>query len=389
VKDAILTVDKNIRIIETNKQTESICGITSPNIQGKFFSDCFTSCNHACLEVIKEALKKKTHIQDIQIECGQQHLPGQVVLLSCSPLLDHHRDFIGVVLVIRDITRLRDLEEELKEKTHFCNIIGKSKNVQNIFKLIEPLADLDTTVLITGESGTGKELVANALHFSGKRTNRPFIKVNCAALSENLLESELFGHVKGAFTSAIKDKQGRFELARNGTILLDEIGDISTRIQVKLLRILAEKTYERVGDSISKKMDARVIASTNRNLREKVRLGEFREDLFYRLNVIEINIPPLRERIEDIPLLVEHFCKKFEPIYNKRIERISDDVLEIFFNYNWPGNIRELEHTIELAFVLCAGKIIMPEALPPYMINNKKMIDVHNTNTDNKLNRIL
>jgi DNA-binding NtrC family response regulator len=244
-----------------------------------------------------------------------------------------------------------------------------------MFKLVEALSDLETTVLITGESGTGKELVANALHYSGKRALKPFVKVNCAALAENLLESELFGHVKGAFTGAIKDKQGRFELAKNGTILLDEIGDIPPRIQAKLLRVLEARTYERVGDAAVRKAEARVITSTNRNLREKVKTGEFREDLYYRLNVVEINLPPMRERREDIPLLVDHFCTMFEGTFKKIINGISEEVMRIFINYPWPGNVRELEHAIEHAFVLCNDRVILPEHLPPYMLGPAQKAD--------------
>jgi transcriptional regulator with PAS, ATPase and Fis domain len=284
--------------------------------------------------------------------------------------MDDEGAYMGAVLVIRDITKLHDLEEELRGRSKFQNIIGKSKKVQNIFKLVEALSDLGTTVLITGESGTGKELVANALHYSGKRAGKPFVKVNCAALAENLLESELFGHARGAFTGAIKDKQGRFELAKDGTILLDEIGDIPPRIQSKLLRVLEAKTYERVGDAAPKKTEARVIASTNRNLREKVKSGEFREDLYYRLNVVEIELPPMRERLEDIPLLVDHFCSIFETTFKKLINGISDEVMRIFINYRWPGNVRELEHAIEHAFVLCNDRVILPEHLPPYMLGS-------------------
>ncbi len=367
VNDAIMTVDENMRVIDANKHIEAISGIPTKKVIGRFFDDCFTKCGRTCSKAIRDTLNLKTPVRELRLECKHQDRPRQVVVLSSSPLLNHQGTFMGAVVVIRDITRLHDLEEELRERSQFSSIIGRSKKIQNIFKLVEALSDLDTTVLITGESGTGKELIANALHYSGKRTNKPFIKVNCAALAENLLESELFGHVKGAFTGAIKDKQGRFELAKDGSILLDEIGDIPPRIQVKLLRVLEEKTYERVGDAVPRKVEARLIASTNRSLRERVRNGEFREDLYYRLNVVEIEIPPLRDRTEDMPLLVEHFCTMFEKTFNKKIEGVSEEVLEIFTHYPWPGNIRELEHVIEHAFVLCNDRFIRPEHLPPYM----------------------
>jgi transcriptional regulator with PAS, ATPase and Fis domain len=286
------------------------------------------------------------------------------VVLTSSPLIDRDKKFVGAVLVIRDITRVTDLERELRERHKFHNIIGKSSKMQEIYRLLEDLADTDTTVLITGESGTGKELVGRALHYSGIRALKPLITVNCSALAENLLESELFGHIKGAFTGAIRDKVGRFQAADGGTILLDEIGDLSPRIQVKLLRVLEEKEFERVGDSTPIQVDVRVIASTNRNLREMVRLGKFREDLYYRLKVVEINLPPLRERREDIPLLADYFCNLFNKKFKKRIDGISDKVLRLFMQYPWPGNVRELEHAIEHAFVLCHGRTIMVDDLP-------------------------
>jgi PAS domain S-box-containing protein len=368
VNEAIITVDENMLVIDANRHIETICSMSIKSITGKAFDDCFTKCSHSCSKVIRETLKQKKPIRELRIECEHHDRPRQVVLLSCSPLMDDEGAYMGAVLVVRDITRLHDLEEELRGRSKFQNIIGKSKKVQNIFKLVEALSDLGTTVLITGESGTGKELVANALHCSGKRAGKPFVKVNCAALAENLLESELFGHARGAFTGAIKDKQGRFELAKDGTILLDEIGDIPPRIQAKLLRVLEAKTYERVGDAAPKKTEARVIASTNRNLREKVKSGEFREDLYYRLNVVEIELPSMRERLEDIPLLVDHFCSLFETTFKKLINGISDEVMRIFINYRWPGNVRELEHAIEHAFVLCNDRVILPEHLPAYML---------------------
>jgi transcriptional regulator with PAS, ATPase and Fis domain len=267
-------------------------------------------------------------------------------------------------MVIRDVTLLRDVERELRERNQFQNLIGRNKTMQDIYSLLEDLANLDTTVLVTGESGTGKELVARALHYSGNRAFKPFTTVNCSALAESLLESELFGHVKGAFTGAFKDKQGRFAAANGGTILLDEIGDISPMIQLKLLRVLQEKEFERVGESTPQKVDVRVIACTNKDLKEKVKRGEFRQDLYYRLKVVEVSLPPLRERLEDLPLLVDHFRQNFNERFNKNIEGISSEVLSRFMDYSWPGNIRELEHVMEHAFVLCHGGTITLKHLP-------------------------
>jgi len=240
---------------------------------------------------------------------------------------------------------------------------------------LEDLANLDTAVLVTGESGTGKELVARALHYSGNRAFKPFVTVNCSALAESLLESELFGHVRGAFTGAIKDKQGRFQAANGGTILLDEIGDISPMIQLKLLRVLQEKEFEYVGSSTPQKINVRVIASTNKDLKEKVKQGEFRQDLYYRLKVVEVALPPLRERLEDLPLLVDHFRCTYNERFNKRIEDISNEVLNIFMNYSWPGNVRELEHVMEHAFVLCHGTTITMKHLPADIRNFEQIND--------------
>jgi PAS domain S-box-containing protein len=363
VKDAIITVDTELRVIAANKATKDICGAAPKGIIGKEF-DCLDQCDKSCHEVLKETLKGKATVKEYQIECNHQRRPKQIVIVTTSPLIDKNGIFSGAVLVIRDITRISDLERELKERHKFKNIIGKSKKMQDMYVALEDLADLDTTVLVTGESGTGKELVARALHYSGSRAFKPMVTVNCSALAENLLESELFGHVKGAFTGAERDKQGRFQAADEGTILLDEIGDISPRIQLKLLRVLQEKEFERVGESTPSKVDVRVIACTNRNLKEKVGIGEFREDLYYRLKVVEIELPPLRERIEDIPLLVDHFNNFFNKNFNKNIKGLSDDTLGMFMNYAWPGNVRELEHAMERAFILCHGRIITPDYVP-------------------------
>ena len=364
VRDAIITVDTGMVVVEANKASENICGSAPEKITGRVFTDCSTQCNKNCHEVIREALRNKATIREYQIECSHSHRPEQRVIVTSSPLLNRDDKFMGSVVVIRDITRLSNLERELKERHQFEKLIGKSSKMQDIYGLLNNLGDLETTVLITGESGTGKSLAAKALHYSGSRALNPLVTVNCSVLSENLLETELFGHVKGAFTGAIKDSQGRFQSAQGGTILLDEIGDISPRIQLKLLRVLEEREFERVGESISIKVDARVIACTNRDLKEKIRLGEFREDLYYRLNVVKVTLPPLRKRLEDIPLLVEHFCNAFNKSFQKNIQGLSDEVLNVFMNYRWPGNVRELGHSIEHAFVLCKSPIISLAHIP-------------------------
>lgn len=365
VKDAIITVDKELRIVELNRAAEKICGVTRDEI-GKGFNSLDLGCRRNCLEAFAETISKRRPVEMSRIECNHKNRSGHVVSLATSPLLDHQGHFSGAVIVIRDETRLYDLERDLKERRQFHNIVGTSEKMQGIYSLIESLADVQTTVLITGESGTGKELVAEALHYKGIRSHKPLVKVNCSALPESLLESELFGHVRGAFTGAVKDKLGRFQRADKGTIFLDEIGDISPRIQLRLLRVLQEMEFERVGDSTPVKVDVRVIAATNKDLSAKIRRGDFREDLFYRLKVVEINVPPLRERQEDILFLIDHFIEKFNKKFDKEIKAVSADVKKIFMDYEWPGNVRELEHTLEHAFILCRHNTITLDHLPAH-----------------------
>lgn len=384
VKEAIIAVDKEMVVLEINEAAKSICNLSS-DVVGKPFNLLTDSCSGKCLEILKETVKKKQPVEVSRYECRQKNFPLHIVTINTYPLINKsyksaraplakneqrkvsHNDketFSGAILVVRDETRLANLEQDLKERQQFHNIIGKSEKIQAIYSLIEDLADVQTTVLVAGETGTGKELVIEALHYRGVRHEKPLVKVNCSALSENLLESELFGHVRGAFTGADRDKIGRFQKADGGTIFLDEIGDISQKVQLQLLRVLQEKEFERVGDSTPIKVDARVVAATNQDLQEKVKQGEFREDLYYRLKVVELRLPPLRDRREDIPLLVSHFLKKFNKKLNREIMSVSADVQEIFMNYYWPGNIRELEHTLEHAFIVCRQDTITVDHLP-------------------------
>ncbi len=369
VKDAIISVDSDMKILEINSAAENICALSRNSI-GKEFTSQDKSCNRKCLESIIETIDRKESVESSRIECQSKNGKEQIVSLTTFPLLNRHDLFSGAIMVVRDETRLNTLERDLEKRQGFHNIIGNSNKMQDIYSLIDLLSDVESTVLISGESGTGKELVAAALHYQGNRSKNNMVKVNCSALSENLLESELFGHVKGSFTGAFKDKIGRFKMADGGTIFLDEIADISSAIQVKLLRVLQEKEFEQVGDSKTIKVDVRVIAATNQDLVDKVKDGLFREDLYYRLNVMKIIIPPLRERREDIPPLVEHFISVFNKKFNKKISSITPDVQKIFFDYNWPGNVRELEHTLEHAFILCKQPIISINHLPPELRNN-------------------
>jgi PAS domain S-box-containing protein len=364
VKDAIITVDQELSVIEANDTAGEICGIFRDAAIGKAFNSLLKGCRGKCLEIIKETIKKKQPVEARRVECHRKDRPEQVVSMTAYPLLNRRNLFSGGILVIRDETRLDNLEQNLKERQQFHNIIGKSVKMQEIYSLVKGLADVQTGVLISGETGTGKELVAEALHHQGVRRNKFLVKANCSALSEDLLESELFGHVKGAFTGAVRDKIGLFRRADGGTIFLDEIAETSPRVQLRLLRILQEMEFQRVGDSTPIKVDVRVVAATNKNLREEVRLGRFREDLYYRLKVVELNLPPLRNKREDIPLLVEHFLKKFNRKFNKKIIAISKDVQKIFMEYSWPGNVRELEHALEHAFIICNRETIVVDHLP-------------------------
>ncbi|MBF0551086.1 MAG: sigma 54-interacting transcriptional regulator [Deltaproteobacteria bacterium] len=368
VRDAIITVDKESVVIELNETAMTMCGYSRDDI-GKPFSSLPEICNGRCAEILAEAIKSGEPVEVDRMEYRPPNGGRRVISVRTYPLLSLMGKLSGVVMVLRDDTHVANLERELKEHRQFHHIVGRSEPMQKVYSLIEALARVHTTVLITGESGTGKELVAEALHRAGERSHKPLVKVNCSALSENLFESELFGHVKGAFTGAIRDNVGRFHRADGGAIFFDEIGDISPSIQLKLLRVLEEKEFERVGSSTPIKVDVRLIAATNRNLMEKVSLGELREDLYYRLKVVEIRLPPLRDRREDIPLLVEHFRNRFNTKFKKIIEAISSDVMKAFLKYPWPGNVRELKHTMEHAFVLCSQNIITFEHLPPDFMN--------------------
>ncbi len=364
VRDAIITVDKEAVVIELNEAAMTMCGYSSDDI-GKSFGALPEICGGRCAEILGEAIKSGAPVEVDRIECRPANSATRVISVRTYPLLGPQSARAGVVMVLRDDTHVADLERELTEHRQFYRIVGKSRPMQRVYSLIRALAAVQTTVLITGESGTGKELVAEALHRAGERSHKPLVKVNCSALPENLLESELFGHVKGAFTGAVRDNVGRFHRADGGAIFLDEIGDISPMIQLKLLRVLETGEFERVGNSAPVKVDVRLIAATNKNLLAKVGLGELREDLYYRLKVVEIRLPPLRDRREDIPLLVDHFRNGFNAKFKKTIEAISSDVLKAFLKYPWPGNVRELEHTMEHAFVLCGQNIITFDHLPP------------------------
>jgi DNA-binding NtrC family response regulator len=260
---------------------------------------------------------------------------------------------------------IQELRERVEGKEAFQNLVGKSKAMQEVFEIVKTVLDNDVTVLITGESGTGKELIAEAIHYHGPRRAHPFVRISCVAIPETLMESELFGYERGAFTGATKRKPGKFELANGGTLLLDEIGDMSLSTQSKLLRVLQEKTFESVGGVTPIAVDVRIIASTNRDLARAVRERDFREDLFFRLNVIPIHVPPLRERREDIPLLVDHFLRLFQARYHKNIESVSEEAMDLMVSHAWPGNVREMENALQRAVILSRDSVIQEWNLPP------------------------
>jgi two-component system, NtrC family, response regulator HydG len=358
VQDGIISVDTQMCITHTNEAIEQFFFKAPSALLGRSMQDIAEPRSVPFLDVLKKTIETREPVREFRTEITGPDGRPQIVIINCSPLLGRDSSFMGAVLVLRDISRITDLERTLNERRQFRKIVGKSPAMQEMYTRIEALAETDTTVLISGESGTGKELVADAIHYSGSRALNPFVKVNCSALSESLLESELFGHVAGAFTGAVKAKAGRFELADGGTIFLDEIGDLSPSLQLKFLRVLQEREFERVGDTKSVKINVRVIAATNADLCEKMRQGLFREDLYYRLNVMEMNLPPLTQRIEDIPLLVSHFRDKFNTKFNRNVQGVSDQVMRLFVNYTWPGNVRELENVLERGFILCNSDTI-------------------------------
>ncbi len=364
IGDGIVTIGLDKKIKYLNKAAEHLLGYNRSEIIGRRCSDILRHdiCDNECL--MEETLETGRNISNFQSTLQKRNGDMVPICTNATLLRDREGKIIGGVEIIRDISRIKELTDELKGKYSFEKIVGKNYRMQEIYDLLPSVAKTKSTVLIEGESGTGKELVAHAIHQNSPRKDKAFVKLNCAALAEGILESELFGHVKGAFTGAISNNIGRFEMADGGTIFLDEIGDMSPSTQIKLLRVLQEEEFERVGDSNRIKVDVRVIAATNKDLRKAIKRGEFREDLYYRLKVVPIVLPPLRERKDDIPLLINHFLARFNREMGKRVLNLSPRAMEILLDYNYPGNIRELENIIEHAMVLCSGNIILPEHLP-------------------------
>jgi PAS domain S-box-containing protein len=364
IADGVFTVDRNWNITSFNRAAEEITGWSRENALGMSCSDIFHSsiCGKNC--AIAESLYRGAPVANRSITIRNARGESVPISISAAPLTDHEGNIIGGVETFRDLTTITTLRQQLTQKYTFGAIISKSAAMQRLFNILPDIARSPSTVLILGESGTGKELIARALYNTSERKDNPFVIVNCAALPETLLESELFGYKAGAFTDARKDKIGRFAAAEGGTLFLDEIGDLPGSVQVKLLRVLQEKVYEPLGSNSPVKADVRIITATNHDLQGLVREGLFRDDLFYRLNVVKISLPPLRERKEDIPLLIDHFIKKYGAQQGKDIVGISSGALAILMRYDFPGNIRELENVVEYAFILCEGGYIQPQHLP-------------------------
>jgi len=380
--DGLFTLDSHGRIISWNRAMESITGFTEKEAlgQGCNLLQCNRCFGRECPADMKKCGVLK-HGTSESKECHIQHRDGYdvPVIKSARAIRDENDTLLGIVETLTDLNRMKKkaeaAERRLGEIHSLGNIIGKSRGMKDVFYAITAAANSRATVLIQGDSGTGKELVAGAIHYNGPLARGPFIPVNCATLSETLLESELFGHVKGSFTGAHQDRKGRFEEAHGGTIFLDEIGELSPDMQVKLLRVLQEREIQRVGDSRKIKINIRVVAATHKDIYRLIQEGQFRKDLYYRLKVFPIQIPPLQSRREDIPLLVRKFIDKNNERESMKIKDISRNAMEKLMEYPWPGNVRELENAIEHAFVLCTSKQIKTRDLPLEIREKKECIE--------------
>jgi PAS domain S-box-containing protein len=365
VWEAVITVGRDHRIASFNRAAERMVGIPEGEALGK---DCrtilranFGPAQADCpMGDITEGGQPRTEVNGTLVRADGRIVP---VSASWGFLEDEPGHVLGFVVSFRSFDEIERLVEERRSRFPFREIVGKTQRLKEIYELVDVVKETDSTVLITGESGTGKGLFARAIHDLSPRREGPFVKVNCAALTETLLESEMFGHVKGAFTGAVSDKVGRFEAADGGTIFLDEIGEISPAIQVKLLHVLQDHEFQRVGSSKTMKVNVRVIAATNRDLKAAMREGRFREDLFYRLHVIPIVVPPLRERKEDIPLLVDHILKSLRRRGLDRVRNVSPEAMRCLMDYRWPGNVRELENVLERGVVCARGPVLACDAL--------------------------
>ncbi len=370
ISEGVMTVDKDWKIASWNRAAEKITGFHREEVIGSDCAKIFKSslCKENC--PVDKALYCGNPYQDVAVSIRNKRNEVMHLLVNAAPLYDEKGEIIGGIETFRDVSKSMWMQEELQLQYGYSTIVGQSDSMKKVYETLGALMNTDTTVLIQGESGTGKELIARALHFYGQRKDKSFVAINCSALPEGVLETELFGHAKGSFTGAVRDHIGKFELANGGTLFLDEIGEISPSIQVKLLRVLEEREFQRVGDNRSIKVDIRLITATNRDLYKMVLDGGFRDDLFYRLSVFPLHLPPLRDRVEDIPLLVSHFIRKFNKQMGKNIQGIADRVLEIMESYSWPGNVRELANALEHAFVHAKGALVHESDLPARLVNS-------------------
>ncbi len=359
IGEGLFTVDHEFRIQYFNSSAERITGIRREDAVGRFCKNVFKSdhCQLDCpIATVLESGSSLFEMKTTIIGSGQSKIP---ITLNAAVMRDRENNPIGGVVSFRNLPYGGGVGIGARTGSGFFGLIGQSRAMKDVFELIGEIASTDANVLIQGETGTGKELAANAIQATSRRRTEKFIKVNCSVLPPQLLASELFGHTKGAFTDAVKDRMGRFEVADKGTVFLDEVAEMPLSMQPQLLRILQEGTFERVGESLTRRADVRIIAATNVRIDEAIRRGSFREDLFYRLNVMPIILPALRDRAEDIPLLLRHFIEKFNLIYDKHVEGAEDGALEALSRYAWPGNIRELENAIEYAFIRSRHETIL------------------------------
>jgi PAS domain S-box-containing protein len=368
IADGVFTVDLNWHIISFNRAAEQITGIPKEEAVGKPCYEVFRAdiCESGCL--IRQTIETKSAIMNMPIFIYRADKKRIPISVTTTLLKDTAGKVIGGVETFRDLTAIKQLQDALRKKSSFEDIVSKNEKMFKLFSILPQIAESNSTVLIEGASGTGKELFARALHNSGPNKDGPFVAVNCGALPDTLIESELFGYKAGAFTNARQDKPGRFAMAQNGTIFLDEIGDVSPAIQIRLLRVLQEKVYEPLGGTQAVKTNARVIAATHRNLEKLVAEGNFREDLYFRINVIKLSIPPLAERKEDIPLLVDHFIERLNHEKSKNIIGIDQEAITALMLHAWPGNVRELENAVEHALVLCREDMIRLRDLPAHLV---------------------
>ena len=364
IEDGVFTVNMDFRIMTFNRAAEAITGIPRSEAIGRKCCDVFRTsiCDNGC--VLKNTLSTNQPSSDMPVFITRSDNRVIPVSVNTAVLRDSRGQMIGGVEIFRDLTEVTRLRKAFQKEMSFDDIVSKNRMMQRYFSILPQIAESRSTVLITGSTGTGKELMARAIHNHSEARKGPFVAVNCGAMPETLVESELFGYRKGAFTDAKTDKPGRFAMAQDGSIFLDEIGDVPLSAQVRLLRVLQEKTYEPLGGTKPLETNARVIAATHQDLETLVKEGRFREDLYYRINVIRINLPPLRERREDIPLLCDHFIERFNFSTGKRLLGLAPEAMASLLMYDFPGNIRELENIMEHAFVLCREGLIYPCHLP-------------------------